>query len=205
MTLDETIRAVQAKVRVTVDGKSGSRTWDAIHRAIVGEPPQADGRVLLPSESEWRFLKVYREGDDIVVPDAVATVFGWDTALGIRDPDDNGECSSGKSTRDHPGLMGCALPVSGARRSTRGSAFPKVPELPWLAHVVVTRGGKSVTLELIDNGPSAPPPNDPEPAGIDLTPAACLALGASLEDIRRNRVAFKVSFRLPGAGRYVQG
>jgi hypothetical protein len=101
--------------------------------------------------------------------------------------------------------MGCALPVSEARRSTRGSAFPKVPTLPWLSQVVVTRGGKTITVELIDNGPSAPPPNDPQPAGIDLTPAACLALGESLEAIRRNRVAFKVSFRLPGAGKYVQG
>jgi len=205
MNLDATIRAVQAKVGVTVDGQPGRKTWDAIHLAIVGEPPQSEGRVLLPSEPEWRFLKVYREGDDIVVPDAIATVFGWDTALGIRDPDDNGECSSGKSTKDHPGLMGCALPVSEARRSTRGSAFPKVPGLPWLTKVVVARGGKTITVELVDNGPSAPPPNDPEPAGIDLTPAACLALGSSLEDIRRNRVAFKVSFRLPGAGRYVRG
>ena len=203
MNLDATIRAVQAKVGVTVDGNAGPQTWDAIHRAIVGEPPQADGRVLLPSESEWRFLKVYREGDDIVVPDAVATVFGWDTNLGVRDPDDNGECASGRSTKDHPGLMGCALPVSISRRSTRGSAFPKVPKLPWFSQVVVTHNGKSITVELVDNGPSAPPPNDPAPAGIDLTPAACLALGASVEDIRRNRVAFNVSFRLPGAGKYV--
>jgi hypothetical protein len=121
MNLDATIRAVQAKVGVTVDGKAGPKTWDAIHLAIIGERPPADARVLLPSEPAWRFLKVYREGDDIVVPDAIATVFGWDTALGVRDPDDNGECSSGKSTKDHPGLMGCALPVSEARRGSRGS------------------------------------------------------------------------------------
>lgn len=202
MTLDATIREVQARLGVTVDGDAGSQTWDAIHLAIVGERAPVEGRVLLPSEPEWRFLKVYREGDDIFVPDAIATVFGWDTALGVRDPDDNGECASGKSTREHPGLLGCALPVSLARRSTRGSAFPKVPKLPWLAPVVVIRGGKSVTLALIDNGPSAPSPNDPAPAGIDLTPAACLALGVPIEDIRRNRVAFNVSFRLPGAGQF---
>ena len=205
MSLEATIRAVQAKLGVTVDGDPRSETWDAIHLAIIGERAPADARVLLPSEPEWRFLKVYRDGDDIVVPDAVATVFGWDTALGVRDPDDNGECASGKNTRNHPGLLGCALPVSVARRSTRGSAFPKVPMLPWLAPVVVTRGDKSVAVALIDNGPSAPPPNDPAPAGIDLTPAACLALGVPIEDIRRNRVAFTVSFRLPGAGQYVQG
>lgn len=38
MTLDATIRAVQAKLGVTVDGKPGPQTWAAIHRSIVGEP-----------------------------------------------------------------------------------------------------------------------------------------------------------------------
>ena len=41
MTLDATIRAVQAKVGVTVDGNPGPQTWTAIHRAIVGELPAA--------------------------------------------------------------------------------------------------------------------------------------------------------------------
>jgi hypothetical protein len=203
MNLDATIRAVQAKLGVTVDGEAGPQTWGAIHRAIVGESVPVESRVLLPSAPEWRFLKVYREGDDLVVPHAVATVFGWDTALGVRDPDDNGECASGRGTREHPGILGCALPVSTSRKSTRGSAFPKVPKLPWLTPVIVTRGAKTITVQLIDNGPSAPPLNDPAPAGIDLTPSACLALGIPLEDIRRNRVAFNVSFRLPGAGRLV--
>ena len=46
--------------------------------------------------------------------------------------------------------------------------------------------------------------NLPEPGSRKLTlNAACLALGAAIEDIRRNRVAFKVSFRLPGAGKFI--
>jgi hypothetical protein len=68
---------------------------------------------------------------------------------------------------------------------------------------VVTHKGRSVTVQLIDNGPAAPARFDAIPAGIDLTPAACLALGLSINDIRRNRVAFAVTFRLPGAGRQV--
>lgn len=158
-------------------------------------------RTLLPSEPEWRFLRAYREGGDIVVPNAVATVFGWDSSLKVFDPDDNGKCASGRGTRDNPGLMGCALPVSMERRSTVGSPFPKVPWMQWFTPVVVTYNGKSITVPLIDNGPSAPKPGDRVRAGIDLTPAACLALGISLDDIRKNRVAFNVSFRLPGAGR----
>ncbi len=43
MTLDATIRAVQAKLGVTVDGNPGPQTWAAIHRSIVGEPPVSSG------------------------------------------------------------------------------------------------------------------------------------------------------------------
>ena len=55
MSLDATIRAVQAKLGVTVDGDARSETWDAIHFAILGEQAPVDARVLLPSEPEWRF------------------------------------------------------------------------------------------------------------------------------------------------------
>lgn len=158
-------------------------------------------RTRLPSTQEWRFLEAYREGDDVVVHNTVATVFGWDSKLAVRDPNDNGKCASGRHTMHNPGALGCALPVSLARRSTYGSPFAQMRKLPWFTPVVVTYKGKSITVPLIDNGPSMPSRYDSAPAGIDLTPAACLALGASLADIRKNRVAFNVSFRLPGAGR----
>ena len=41
MTLDATIRAVQSKVGVTVDGNPGPKTWAAIHRTIVSDAPAA--------------------------------------------------------------------------------------------------------------------------------------------------------------------
>src|SRR5438132_921570 len=41
MTLDALIRAVQAKLSVTVDGNPGLQTWDAIYRKIIGEAPPA--------------------------------------------------------------------------------------------------------------------------------------------------------------------
>jgi hypothetical protein len=170
------------------------------HSPVIAGTPQRDWQ-LLPSAPEWRFLRTYREGDDIVVPRAIATVFGWDTRLGVRDPNDNGRCASGVGTLKNPGLLGCALPVSCAVRSTAGSPFPKSPWLPWFTPVVVSYNGRTITVPLIDNGPSAPKPGDSAPAGIDLTPAACLALGIPLEDIRRNRVVFNVSFRVQGAGR----
>lgn len=42
MTLDEAIRAVQAKLGVEVDGRPGPQTWAAIHAAIVGKKPVAE-------------------------------------------------------------------------------------------------------------------------------------------------------------------
>jgi len=44
MTLDETIRAVQARLGVGVDGQAGPQTWAAIHKAIVGKQPVAEVR-----------------------------------------------------------------------------------------------------------------------------------------------------------------
>lgn len=54
MTLDATIRAVQAKLGVTVDGNPGPQTWNAIHSAIVGEPPVSSGTATLADERSER-------------------------------------------------------------------------------------------------------------------------------------------------------
>jgi peptidoglycan L-alanyl-D-glutamate endopeptidase CwlK len=54
MTLDATIRAVQAKLGVTVDGNPGPQTWSAIHRSIVGEPPVSSGTGTLADERSER-------------------------------------------------------------------------------------------------------------------------------------------------------
>jgi hypothetical protein len=82
-----------------------------------------------------------------------------------------------------------------------GSPFAQRAGLPWFSRVEVTYRGRTITVQLIDNGPSVPKAGDRIPAGIDLTPAACLALGIPLEDIRANRVSFPVSFRVLGAAR----
>ncbi len=125
------------------------------------------------------------EGDDLVVRGVRATWFG-----GPHDPDDNGQTASGLSTRLHPDLLGCALPMGGYRL-TRGSPLP---DLPWLTtHVEVTRAatGHRVTVSLIDLGPSAPPHAH---AAIDLTVAAFRALGGDPQE-----GSLTVDFRLPGA------
>ncbi len=54
MTLDATIRAVQAKLGVTVDGNPGPQTWSSIYRSIVGEPPVQSGSTTLADERSER-------------------------------------------------------------------------------------------------------------------------------------------------------
>jgi len=56
MTLDATIRAVQAKVGATVDGNPGPQTWNAIYRSIVGEPPISSAMPTLADERSERTI-----------------------------------------------------------------------------------------------------------------------------------------------------
>lgn len=54
MTLDATIRAVQAKLGVAVDGNPGPQTWSGIYRSLIGEPPAPTGTTTLADERSER-------------------------------------------------------------------------------------------------------------------------------------------------------
>ena len=56
MTLDATIRAVQAKLGVIVDGTPGPQTWSAIYRPLVGEPPVPSAPSTLSDERSERSI-----------------------------------------------------------------------------------------------------------------------------------------------------
>jgi hypothetical protein len=96
-----------------------------------------------PKDHRFRF-KVEVEHGDLLVNDAICTWFG-----GPNDPSDSGEAASGISTRDHPNLIGCALPMDGCHSSeTDGSPLPK---LPWNTFVRVTNraNGKTASVPRI--------------------------------------------------------
>lgn len=50
MTLDEMIRAVQGALDVTVDGKAGPQTWEAIYKRIINKKPPVSEPVDARSE-----------------------------------------------------------------------------------------------------------------------------------------------------------
>lgn len=117
------------------------------------------------------------EGNDIVVTGQGATWFGGDD-----DPQDDGSTASGMSTKSNPQIMGCALPLDygtplSKENPCQGSPLKKIP---WFTNVVVTNRANhaSVTVKLIDLGPSAPPAAH---AAIDLTQEAFTTLGGDLK------------------------
>jgi len=143
----------------------------------------------LTGDGTWK-LKVFIEGDDIIVKDTTATWFG-----GRNDPMDNGDTASGFSTRAHPECRGCALPMDGFPKvkSTLGSPIPR---LPWLTLVEVrTRDGShAITVPLIDLGPAKYAGD-----GIDLTLPAFLALGGE-----RAMGVLAVDYTIKGGARFLK-
>jgi Lytic transglycolase len=138
------------------------------------------------SSEGWSFTAEV-DGDDIVVNNTTATWFGGD-----NDPLDNGETASGVMTKGNPNVLGCALPVVPSHPSTAGSPLAFSPRIPWKTKVVVESEGKSLTVDLIDNGPAKSARD-----AIDLTPAA-FEFFAPIE-----KGVIKVSFRILGAAKFI--
>ncbi|MBI2299831.1 MAG: hypothetical protein HYU66_12965 [Armatimonadetes bacterium] len=146
--------------------------------------------VLAGSGAYSSVFVVLVDGADLVVRNCRATWFG-----GANDPLDSGETASGVSTKRHPGILGCALPMPLPKvKSCKGSPLPIVP---WQTMVRVYNRRTRLQLEVpvIDVGPSAPPRAN---AGIDLTQAAFGMLGGSLREGE-----MWVDFRIPGGARYL--
>jgi peptidoglycan L-alanyl-D-glutamate endopeptidase CwlK len=62
MSLDKTIRAVQKKLGVPVDGQPGPETWGAIHLAITGDKPKADAGLDTTIGAVQKKLGVFVDG-----------------------------------------------------------------------------------------------------------------------------------------------
>lgn len=163
-------KEIQAVLSVSIDGNIGPRSMAALESLkntaddapwpIVG----ATGRVLTGDGSYPWTAQI--DGDDIVVKGARATCFG-----GGNDPQDDGNTASGISTKAHPDLQACSLPMNytgpdaATRRALIGSP---IPMLPWKTIVRVTsQDGKTLDVPVIDLGPGKTTGN-----ALDLTIAA---------------------------------
>jgi hypothetical protein len=141
------------------------------------------------ADPQFHFV-VEVKGADLFVNNVICTWFG-----GPNDPSDSGHTASGVSTRDHPDLLGCALPMDGFHSAkTDGSPVPK---LPWNTFVRVTNraNGKSASVPVIDLGPSKFAASH---AAIDLTEPAFRLLGG---DPRAG--VMRVDFAVPGGAKFL--
>lgn len=137
-------------------------------------------------------LSVRIDGPDLVVDSTQASWFG-----GSNDPQDNGETASGISTRNNPGILGCALPMRylGSDGPTRlAMAGSPIPMLPYrTTFVEVTHGTQMQRLELIDIGPARKTGH-----GIDITIAAFESFGYQL-----SKGLIPVSYRILNAATFL--
>jgi len=153
---------------------------------IVANADDAD-QFLTTSTAGWEWLRPKIVGDDLVFEGVKCTWFG-----GPHDRQDSGETASGQvNTRRQTDFLGCALPMSGFRRS-RNTAGSPIPRFRWLTPVEVTcieddLDGRQVRVELIDLGPARSTGH-----ALDLTEAAFNRLGAA-----SRRGVVKVNFRIP--------
>jgi hypothetical protein len=162
---------------------------------LTTKPPMSDTSDLpiLRGDGTWPW-HAYIDGNDIIVLGARATCFG-----GANDPQDSGETASGLSTKLNPRIVGCALPMNysgrnpGLRKALAGSPIPK---MPYKGSVVVTSGGKSLTMPCIDLGPAKRTGN-----AIDLTIQAArhFKAGASATNF-----AMTCDFRILGAAKHAR-
>lgn len=205
MNAIDTFRAIQGAMGLPEDAQDGipgphtAAAFAAAEAAARAEllrardPSQGTG--ILTGSPGWRF-SARIVGDDVLLENVTATWFG-----GVNDPLDNGDTSSGISTRS-PGVLGCALPVVPGHPSTKGSpiAFPAPglkPGIPWKTPVEFSRGEITVTVPLIDNGPA-------KSAGdaADLTQAAFRALAPNVS--LKVGVLRGVMVRIIGAAKFAR-
>jgi peptidoglycan L-alanyl-D-glutamate endopeptidase CwlK len=62
MNLDPTIRAIQKKLGISVDGKSSPETWGAIHLTVIGKKPAADAGLDATIRAVQKKLGVFVDG-----------------------------------------------------------------------------------------------------------------------------------------------
>lgn len=162
----KSIQAILGTVQDGVPGRNDANAYETLRTEALAELKAGGprgGRELV-----GRGLRVFVEGDDLVLRNVRATCFG-----GSHDTQDSGETASGVSTKD-PSTLGVALPrnyngsSAAVRRALQGSPIPE--GLPFKTPVEITdhSTGRTGIFPFIDLGPNL----DTTHNGADLTVAA---------------------------------
>lgn len=141
------------------------------------------GQITRP-DSEKIYILGVGNRPCIRVAQVTATWFG-----GNQDSGDDGSTASGVFTRDHPWILGCALPY----RKSRATPAPFFAGLAAGTLVRVDRldSEHSAWMPLVDNGPAN---DNPAGSSIDLTLGSWAALGGIVVGGTPTRGSIPVSF-----------
>ncbi len=164
-------------------------------------------KALKITDSAWMWMNIAVDADDIVVS-GIATAFGGDS-----DPEDDGSTASGYSTKGHPTLIACSLPMrrddihDSPRhgRVLRNSPIPNLPfgmdakgrDNPHGAHADVTfKNGLVIpNIPVIDLGPAGWTKH-----AVDLTVAAARKYQATAT---ANNFESSVTYRIKGMAKFI--
>jgi hypothetical protein len=116
---------------------------------------------ILEGDGTWPWLQATIDGDDIVVRGIIASNF------------DDSSTASGIPA-NIPNFLGCAVPMNIPDSATAGSPIPRMPiaSRQIFVRAFCNATNKQVMCRLIVDGP-----NKMLMRGLDLTPAAFVALG----------------------------
>lgn len=131
-------------------GVEPDNKWGPASQAALEAAKRTAGYGLLTTEVPgWEHIHARIDDGDILITGAAVTCFG-----GASDAMDSGETASGISTKTHPNILACALPMRRDKSPhLRGSPIPK---LPWQTAVqfIDPETDIKVMTVLLDEGPA---------------------------------------------------
>src|SRR5947207_494804 len=136
MNLTDTIRAIQKKLGLDVDGKPGPETWAAIHLAVVGRKPAADAGLDATIRAVQKKLGAFVDGSP--GPETWGAIHL--AVVGKKAPDDV------KNT-DTPTLAGDSKTAHPRSEGNIATLHPRVK--PFARALIEKAAGQGIVIKVI--------------------------------------------------------
>jgi peptidoglycan L-alanyl-D-glutamate endopeptidase CwlK len=136
MSLTDTIRAIQKKLDVGVDGKPGPGTWGAIHLAVVGKKPAADAGLDAIIRAVQKKLGAFVDGSP--GPETWGTIYL--AVVGKKAPD----AIKNKAPEE---VAGDGKPADSRSEGNIATLHPRVR--PYARALIEKAAGQGITIKVI--------------------------------------------------------
>lgn len=136
MNLTDTIRAIQKKLDLDVDGKAGPETWAAIHLAVVGKKPAADAGLDATIRAVQKKLGAFVDGSP--GPETWGAIHL--VVVGKKAPDE-------VKNVDTPTLAGDGKTADSRSEGNIATLHPRVR--PFARALIEKAGGQGIIIKVI--------------------------------------------------------